>query len=253
MLRENKEEAAPRQGRDFGTVLKTKSTVLNFWNYKGVVPQDATVENQNIPTARRDRPRILHEIYAWILFYLQAIEIRFKDKIIPFILHEDAKEGLRADGWSEQEIEKEEADIISVLKYSINKNIYINVPAELQKEIEDGGGDPYYLIEHQITPIPGRLTNLFLCSELAKKFSREALDSCGIFTRTIDTDEVGDYETLKIDIDDWIHRHGFFQPCIKNGMIYALKVHRRLSDEKPFLLRSRVKVIDKRNLGANAI
>jgi len=238
MLR-TQEKAAPISRQSISVVVE-KAKPQNRWKHSANRLKTQTVRWQTLPLLDRDKREERHAIYDQITFDLQNTSVEFKDKELPYILHDQTTAALKREGLSDRQIQDLHRDIIQDPEYMPDVRVLVSVPSSLHREVKNIGGDPLEIVKHSIVPIPGELTNMFICEALQKRFSIRELGLCNIFTTsTINRDGI-EFNSMRIDVEPWLSKQGFFLPVRNSdGQIYALKVFRYPKDKRPFLLRSR--------------
>jgi hypothetical protein len=181
-----------------------------------------------------DFPVIRHRIFNRVFEVLENRQIKFirSDKSLNFILHRETRRGLMNESNApESVIEELEKSILADAEKMIDVEFTIDAPAALYYDLQRTG-ETDLIAKKRAVCIPNFVLNALICNELEKEFERRDILRCEGFIL---------YDgALRLDIDEWLIRRGFFVPSYdRNNLIIGIRVFRYPNDERPFLLRSR--------------
>lgn len=180
------------------------------------------------------------KVYRRVLESLanRRLLIRETGEAIPCLLPETGAL-MVADGFSLLDIAEGESEILN--DFENGRSSRFGVTREVPKALRPEYCDEQ-LIDAGAVVCPGPLLNAFICAQLRTMFIDSALLSVPGFVIQRYTDADGSFESIRLDLDDWLCRQGVILPVREGRRIAALKVFRHLRDTRPFLLKSRHKV-----------
>lgn len=200
---------------------------------------------QTVPNHSDSGRSSRHKVFDCLLSFLENKQLSFRDKFLTFVLHPLTVNALINSGWAPHDVYKSERSIFGDAEALRDCSFYRDVPANLYYEREKRG-DSDIIFDNRIVPVPGKILNILICTELRKHFSEEDLRACGCFMKIRDFGIDGeDCESWRLDISEVYAHRGFIIPCLnRNGLIENLKVFRYPNDPRPFILRVRASFID---------
>lgn len=173
-----------------------------------------------------------HRIFDALLCILESRQLKYLNKKpVPSVFHEKTKTGLINNGWSKDEIEFLENELVKQADELNGAEFSQNVPMSLYKELLKIN-ETEEIIDKRFVQIPNEKQNRSACRQLENDFTQSEILSCNGFV------SIGGI--IRLDIFGNHLKDGFFAPDINNktGLIHGLRVFRDPFDEKPFILRS---------------